>query len=188
MRQELLTTLDSYNKSALEYEASIAQLTNYDTTYEYFTSILNPGDRVIDLGCGPANIALKLKTKLPKLKITGVDLSNTMIEISKRKMPDDLFFVDDAVSFRPEEFQNGAVIGFLLPYLNLLEIEALIKNTNEFLVRNGKLYLSFMAGNSHGYESPSFNQKVQLYIFYHEKKAILNLLHRTFRGLVIQFS
>ena len=73
---------------------------------------------------------------------------------------------------------DAIVLGFALPYLNKIEIEELFKNINKNIVDNGFLYLSFMAGSKEGFEVPSFNKSVELYVYYHEKTEIQSILNR----------
>lgn len=44
------------------------------------SKILRPGDHVLDLACGSADLLVKLAQAYPKVKFTGVDLSDAMLE------------------------------------------------------------------------------------------------------------
>lgn len=58
-----------------------------------------PGDRVLDLGCGPASLWTELKTKLPGLgALVGVDLSPAMIDEARKLHPDGDFRVGSMFS------------------------------------------------------------------------------------------
>jgi ubiquinone/menaquinone biosynthesis C-methylase UbiE len=176
MRDGLSTTIKSYDQSAVAYENTIATITNYDESYGCFFGLLNKDDSVLDLACGPANISSKLKQALPDAFITGVDLSEKMVELAKRNVPDGNFITADIVSYKSENPNNAIIIGFALPYLTFEESQSLIENTRFNLYDNGKIYISFMDGEKEGYERPSFNQSVQLYIYYHKHARIRNLL------------
>jgi ubiquinone/menaquinone biosynthesis C-methylase UbiE len=178
MREELIKTIESYNQSADAYQNTIAKMCYYDVTYAYFFGLLNNRDNVLDLACGPGNISLKLKQALPNAFITGVDLSEKMVQLAKKNIPDGNFITADIVSFKSDKQNDGIILGFALPYLNFDESQKLIENTKSNLNVNGKIYLSFMDGEKEGYETPSFNQTVQLYIYYHKRSLILNILQR----------
>ncbi|MCK6599502.1 MAG: class I SAM-dependent methyltransferase [Bdellovibrionaceae bacterium] len=47
------------------------------------SSLVRPGDQVLDLGCGPADFLLKAAALFPKSFFTGVDLSSEMLKIAK---------------------------------------------------------------------------------------------------------
>jgi len=178
MRKELKNTIISYNIAALDYENTIAKLDNYNETYNYFCKSIKPNDTILDLACGPANISCNIINQLPNVQITGIDLSEKMIEVAKQKIPSGNFFVNDIIHFKSDKPFDAIILGFALPYLNKIEIEELFKNINHNIVHNGKLYLSFMAGSKEGFEVPSFNQTVELYIYYHEKTEIQSILDR----------
>jgi ubiquinone/menaquinone biosynthesis C-methylase UbiE len=175
MRKELQTTISSYNKSALDYD-TIAKLDNYNKTYDYYCKSINATGSILDLACGPANISSYIKNHLPAIQVTGVDLSQKMIEIAKQKIPSGNFFIDDIIHFKSDKPFDAIILGFAIPYLNKGEIEELFKNINQNLIHNGKLYLSFMAGCKEGFEVPSFNNTVELYIYYYEKTIIKSIL------------
>jgi predicted TPR repeat methyltransferase len=176
MKIERTITIDAYDKSAREYEHTIAQLPNYDTTYEYFTGLLKNTDTILDLGCGTGVISRKIKCKMPGISVTGVDLSAEMIAIAKEHIPDAKFERADIVHYRSDLVHDAIIIGFAIPYLSFEDIEQLIENCSSTLKNKGVLYVSFMDGDKSGFEKPSFNQSVQLYIYYHKQQRINELL------------
>ncbi len=176
MRKEIQKTIVSYNIAACDFENTIAKLDNYNETYDFFCKSLKPNDTILDLACGPANISFNIIKKMPSVQITGIDLSEKMIDIAKQKIPSGNFFVNDIIHYKSDNPFDAVLLGFALPYLNKSEIEELFKNINRNLVHNGKLYLSFMVGSKEGFEIPSFNQSVELYVHYHEKTEIHSIL------------
>jgi ubiquinone/menaquinone biosynthesis C-methylase UbiE len=66
---------------------------------EFVKSQYRPGDRILDLGCGPASLWTILKDHLPDLGIlVGVDLSPKMIEEARKLHPDGDFRVGSMFS------------------------------------------------------------------------------------------
>ncbi|MBD3317226.1 MAG: methyltransferase domain-containing protein [Chitinivibrionales bacterium] len=180
MREELAKTIEAYNLSAVGYTQTIARLANYQETYDFFADYLKRDDRILDLACGPANISLNL-LKRKQLKITGIDLSEKMIETAKRAIPQGEFLCNNIVDYKSENTFNAVIIGFGVPYLNQYETEELLKNTYANLKCGGYLYLSFMHGNDEGFETPSFNPDVEVYIYYHlESKIEVELKEQNF--------
>ena len=51
--------------------------------------------RILDLGSGQGDLVLKLKRLLPKAEFAGVELSETGVAISQRKVPEATFLVAD---------------------------------------------------------------------------------------------
>jgi ubiquinone/menaquinone biosynthesis C-methylase UbiE len=50
------------------------------------TSILQPGDRVLDLACGPANQLAQIARLNPDVRFIGIDASPTMLECAQRTL------------------------------------------------------------------------------------------------------
>jgi 8-oxo-dGTP diphosphatase len=46
---------------------------------------VKPGDRVLDLGCGPGESAFGMAERVPGLRVTGLDYSDTMIRIARAR-------------------------------------------------------------------------------------------------------
>lgn len=176
MRKELLQTIEAYNDSVTEYENTIAKLANYNATYDFLAELINKDDLVLDLGCGPANISKYLKIKKQEIRITGIDLSEKMIETAKRNIKDGCFIESDITTYKSDIKYNVIIIGFAFPLLSISEISRLIINSSDNQINGGLLYLSFMEGKREGYERPSFKQSVNFYIYYHDASVIINML------------
>lgn len=58
-----------------------------------FVSLLNPGDSVLDVGCGSGDKSAYMIEK--GLNVTGIDFSEKMIEIAKMEVPKGEFHVMD---------------------------------------------------------------------------------------------
>lgn len=52
-------------------------------------------DRIVDLGCGPANSTSILASRWPEAAITGVDRSEEMLAAARKALPQAAFTVDD---------------------------------------------------------------------------------------------
>ena len=48
-------------------------------------SVVTPGSRVLDVGCGPGTVVVDLARRLPSLALTGLDLDEPMIARANRK-------------------------------------------------------------------------------------------------------
>ncbi len=178
MRDEFIKTIEGYDSSAKAYSETIVKLSNYDETYDFLADCLKENASILDLACGPANISSYLLQHKRLMNITGIDLSQNMIDIAKKNVPQGTFFCADVVEYRSKEKYDAAIIGFAIPYLNMQEIETFLSNTEFNLNHGAYLYISFMNGYKEGYENPSFNQEVELYIHYHQKTSIEQLLKK----------
>ena len=83
----------TYNKIAGDWEREHKQDAWWQEGVNKWVSFLNHGDRVLDIGCGSGTKALYLIQK--GLRVVGVDFSEKMIELAKKKVPDGEFLALD---------------------------------------------------------------------------------------------
>lgn len=165
-------TIETYNDVALNYENKFMEMDLYNDTYDFFCSLLNPNAEVLDVGCGPGNITKYFLNSRKDLKITGIDLAPNMIERAKLNIPNATFIVKDALKIN--EFNtafDAVVIGFCMPYLNKEDSAKLIKLASEKLNPKGMIYISTMEDdyNKSGYETTSFSEGKEVYVYYHQE-------------------
>ena len=94
---------------------------------------------ILDLGCGTGEVLIRLA---PNYQMTGVDLSNEMLEIAKEKINTVSFYMQDMRSFKLEE-KNDVVISLFDTINHLISLEGL-KKTFEHVWKNlteGGLYI-----------------------------------------------
>ena len=83
---ETQTTIHSYNQNAKAYAEKFMCHEPYTKQAKAFAELLRSGDSVLDIGCGPGNVAKQLlATK--SLQITGVDLSEEMVKLASANVP-----------------------------------------------------------------------------------------------------
>jgi ubiquinone/menaquinone biosynthesis C-methylase UbiE len=80
-----------------------------------------PQGILVDAGCGPGNLALVIAKEYPQLKITGIDVSDQMIELAEKKLSRGNF--NHRVTFRTADvsdlpFENNT-IDFVISTLSL---------------------------------------------------------------------
>jgi 2-polyprenyl-3-methyl-5-hydroxy-6-metoxy-1,4-benzoquinol methylase len=73
-----------------------------DRFREYFPDFTD--GHVLDLGCGPGDIPIRLARALPSCRVTGVDASPAMIRLAEQAVMQAGF--TERVSFRCERFQD----------------------------------------------------------------------------------
>jgi ubiquinone/menaquinone biosynthesis C-methylase UbiE len=179
-------TIESYNRTAAEFNDTIATLNNYDHTYQFICNRLHDGDAVLDLACGPGQISKYLR-KRKNLKIVGVDLSEEMLKIARREIPDGIFHRHSIVTYCEAESFNLVLLGFALPYLTEGQMNECIFNSSKCLKKHGIYYLSFMEGDGNQLEKTSFGQEYDFLIFYHPKARVISELERNGIELLRQY-
>ena len=76
-----------------------------DRFREYYPDLTQ--GHVVDLGCGPGDIAIRLACASPNLRITGVDASGPMIDLAEKAVAEK--GLADRIQFRRERFQTCVV-------------------------------------------------------------------------------
>jgi len=146
MNGVLQRTIDAYNINCLHYATKFMDYAPYVEQVQKFSAYLQPGDRVLDLGCGPGNVAKQLLRAKP-LSIEGLDLSEEMVQLAQQNVPQGKFQVQDLrnAEFGSESF-DAIVLSFSIVHLSETEALKVLKRTANWLRWDGYIYVSFMAG------------------------------------------
>lgn len=100
---------------------------------------LEPGDCVLDLACGTGlNIHFMLGTLRPE-NITGVDYSNDMLEVARRKYPGVQFARENVANYQVKDRYDKIVCTYSLSIID--EWEKTILNARESLKKDGVLLI-----------------------------------------------
>lgn len=167
-----------YKKYAEAFDKKIASLDLYHDSYDFLLEKIQDDASILDLACGPGNVSQYLRRHRPRLEITGVDISEEMIDIARTKIPDGKFIVNDICEVQFNTKFDCVICAFGIPYLDLKETAQVIGKIRQTLNGNGCFYVSFMEGGKDGYERQSFTGRDELFIYYHPQEAILEILDR----------
>lgn len=181
-------TKEIYNKYAKSFDEKIAGLSIYDPSYDHLLTKIHRRSEILDLACGPGNVSFYLKKKKPELSITGIDMSEEMIHIAKRKIPDGLFYVADIFQTDFGKRFDCVVCAFAIPYMNREEILEALSIIRKHLKPAGIYYVSFMSGEKEGFEKTSFSEDDRLYVHYHPKEFISTQLARYSLPILREFA
>lgn len=95
---------------------------------------------ILDVGCGTGilfNYYLKHNAK----SITGIDISNNMLEIAKKQYPNIKLICDDIVNYNDINRYDLIVIYNTLPHI--IDFERLLVNLKNLIQINGKIIIAF---------------------------------------------
>jgi len=142
-------TFDTWNNIASIYQDKFMDLNLYNDSYDYIcNSVTKQKAKLLEIGCGPGNIAKYLLSKRPDFDIFGIDIAPNMIELAKVNNPTANFAVMDSRQINNLDTKyDGIICGFCLPYLSPTESNELISNSYDLLNENGLIYLSFVEGD-----------------------------------------
>jgi len=186
MNEEQLKTIDSYNAKANEFYNTIGKLPNYNHTYDFLIKNLSVGDEVLDLACGPAQISKYIDSKI-NINITGVDLSEKMLDIARKEIPKGCFYKRSITNFSNNKKYKLVIIGFGIPYLNSEQVKECISNAINNMLDSSYLYISFMHGNGNRVEKTSFGGEHDFLIYYHNKDEIKEIVSNNAMEIIKEY-
>jgi ubiquinone/menaquinone biosynthesis C-methylase UbiE len=174
-----------FHKLADRYREKYMDLTMYDDFYGEFSELLPRGRaRVLDVACGPGNVARYLMAQRPELDLLGIDLAPRMVELAREAVPSARFTVHDCRNMAGlKQRFDGIICAFGLPYLSGHETEAFIRAASEVLELTGIFYLSTMLGRSEDSGLERCSSGDQVYVNYHSEDQIIRSLQG--RGFTI---
>lgn len=111
-----------------------------------FSSVVGAERPVLDLGCGPGHTTAHLKSL--GLEVTGVDLSQKMIETARGCFPHAHFAVGDFFALPNESSSIAGIVAFYcIVHLEPDQLFAAMAEMYRVLCGGGVLLLSFHAGS-----------------------------------------
>lgn len=148
--KEQQITKKSYDATALEYSAKVAQFLPKEEIEKFF-SFLSPQAKILDIGCGCGRDAKQFSDA--GFQVIGIDFSEKMIEIAKQRGLKAEFFVMDieSASFAKNSF-GGVWAGMSLLHIPKDKLSLVLKRIYDLLKRDGLFYLSLKKGHGEGIE------------------------------------
>ncbi len=105
---------------------------------EHLLSLVPFGVRILDLCCGTGQVAAILQGD--GFSVTGVDASNSMLRMARKRVPKEAFIHCDVRCFRQENSFNGAICLYdsLNHIMSIDDLKAVFCNVLHSLVRGGR--------------------------------------------------
>jgi 2-polyprenyl-3-methyl-5-hydroxy-6-metoxy-1,4-benzoquinol methylase len=140
-----------YDKIAVEYNSH--RLTRTNVVGEYFDSISHffpKSGKLLDLGCGGGEPVTAYFAR-KGFHVTGVDISERMIEIAREQLPQGDFIQSDMTECEFDEASFDLIVStFAIVHIPQSEQEQLFKNIWKWLKFSGIAYLTLGANNAQG--------------------------------------
>ena len=177
--------IESYNKNAKKFEDIFLNFEPYREKILLFQEKCLTKDKIkiLDVGCGPGNHTAYLYSLNNSYQITGIDLSDKMIELARKNAPDCHFIKGDIRNLDSNIKYDAVIASFCIVHLLNNELINFISKLNTLLNQNGSLYLSFIEGNKAGLIKPGFLDD-KVYFNFFERAKIIKLLTGNFFKII----
>lgn len=180
-------SVNTFDKLAQTYARKYLALDVYDAYYRQFCSRLaRQGASVLDVACGPGNVAAFLARERPDLHVLGIDLAPNMVRLAKMHVPSADFLVHDCRQL-PDlgRVFDGMAYAFGLNYLNQEEAKQFFESLDQVLAPNGVLYLSSMTGPREHSGLQTSSNGDQVYLHYRPMEEITQWVQHAGLELVL---
>ena len=169
MEKAISKTIRTYDKYAEKYFQINNSIDEIKNLLEIFVENLN-GEKILDAGCGHGRDA-KFFSDLG-YEVTGVDLSEKLLEIARKNAPKAEFYLMDMRNLAfPSDYFDG--IWACASFLHIPKKDSR-KTLDEFyrvLKPNGLLYLSVKEGCGVGFvKSAQYGNEERYFVFYNSKE------------------
>ena len=142
-----VSTVDFYDSVATEYEGAYGHSAGLLNFIQHSLSVFKPASKVLDVGCGTG---APVATTLARAghKVTGIDITPSMIELSRAAVPDGDFEVADMLDYAPKE-QMDVVLNVLSLFgLSRQQLDAMSRKWAAWLAADGLLGIVTVAAES----------------------------------------
>lgn len=176
----LKATINTFDKYAAEYEGKYMDYVPYVDTYAPLSELLTEKAVILDVACGPGNIAKFLLHEFPHRRLHGIDLSGKMVARARVNNPTATFDVMDCREISSLARNYDAIVaGFCFPYLTRDEVGRFISDAQKMLNAGGILYISFMEGDYAESGLKTRNDIDWVCTYYHDAKLMTATLRAT---------
>lgn len=148
MGESLPSAVELFDKHADLYAEKYMDVSRYQEGFEELLKLLPKKAKLLEVACGPGNNARYLLDRRPDLNFHATDLSEKMVAIATRNLPEGELKLADAHKLNAIGTGYDALIAaFIFPYFDKDECLSWIRNSTKALKQNGLLYISTMEGN-----------------------------------------
>jgi SAM-dependent methyltransferase len=164
-----------------DYNQKYFNVDLYEESLQFFISHLPEQATILDLGCGPGNVARYILDRFRTSNYLATDLSPKMLALAKANNPEAAVKLHDCRKLSEIEKNFNAIIcSFCIPYLEFSEVNTLVEDINKSLDDNGLIYISFIAGAIEKTDYTTASSGMSLYMHYYPKAVIGRLLEQHF--------
>ncbi|MCA1614673.1 MAG: class I SAM-dependent methyltransferase [Acidobacteria bacterium] len=136
-----------------------------------FAESVRGGGRVCDIGCGPGQIARRLRDR--GVEMRGIDLSREMVKFARRLNPDIPFEQGDMLSLDvPDASLAGIVCFYAIIHLGRKDAPRALAEMHRALRPGGRLLVSFHGGGGELHRDRWYDKPVSIGVTLFEKEEM----------------
>ena len=144
--------------------------------FRLFLRYLNPGAKVLDLGCGPGIYARMTLDGFAYRRIVGMDFSKRMIQRARKTVPEGFFVHQDVrTAIFYEDSFDVVILASTIFHFNAEELIQLVKRISFALKPDGLLFLSYWNGERSGTKFLDFAD-CPMQVYYYDAPRIQKTL------------
>ncbi len=148
-----------------------------------FADLVRGRGRVLDLGCGPGQIAAYLGGR--GVDVEGVDLSPAMVDAARALHPRIAFRVGDMLALDDADASVAGIAAFYaIVHLAPAALDGVAREWRRVLVPGGWLLMSFHVGSERLHLDEFLGETVAIDFQFHERVRVEDVLERA--GLVVE--
>lgn len=154
---------------------------------ERFISLLSRHANILDVGCGPGRDADYFATK--GFRVTGVDLSEKLLEVARARVPQATFCKQDfrRLRFSKQSFDGIWACASLL-HLQRNEVLPVLKKIFQLLKSGGTLFVMVKEGEGEGDVAEELSSHLMRHFTYFQQEGLKDLIQEAGFEIVEQYS
>ncbi len=169
-------TANLYDKVAEKYTATFLTDPDRDIV-DLFLSFLPKNSRILDVGCGPGIIANYMHKK--GYQIEGIDISEKMIELAKKRAPQCRFRLLDMRDLDyPQDSFDGIVALYSIIHIPKSDIFDVFTKFSRVLKSGGYLLVAVQEGKGEVLLSDPLAPGEKVFLNLFEKEELLEILNK----------
>lgn len=169
MTDYLKETIETYDTHAEAFEASRAAYAQHDLIEQFRDDL--QGSQILEMGCGPGRDARIFVDA--GYTVTGIDLSRSLLDIAKAKVPEATFHLMDAtaLSFEDQSF-DGVWANALFVHFRHIDISRALHEAFRVLRPGGVLRFSVKKGSGEKEKQDRRLGNSKQFMVYHSPEAM----------------
>lgn len=161
----------SYDRIAARYAeeffGELADKPDDVALIERFVRSLREGGRVLDIGCGPGQVARALHDH--GIDVVGIDICEAMVAEAKRLSPDIEYVVGDFLNLDQPDGSCAGIAGFYaIIHIGREQIDDALAELHRVLEPEGRLLLSFHGGKGQAVADSWYGEPVIIHATFFE--------------------